>query len=906
MTVPHATARLQFNSSFTLDDACEQVPYYARLGVSHLYASPLATARPGSTHGYDVIDHTQINPELGGEPALLRLVQRLREFGMGLILDIVPNHMATHPENAWWWSVLTHGAQSPHADWFDIDWRSPVPDLYGKILTPFLGQPYGEALDSGHILLIYDAGKRAFHIEAHGTPYPVAPGSLTDENVPVGPTEARTILAEHDVATEAGRAMLHALLERQHYRLAWWRTAPEEINWRRFFEVSELAGVCVEHPAVFDAVHALTFRLYEEGMIDGVRVDHVDGLADPIRYCRRLRAELERRSVQRPGNLAGDEPYLVIEKILAHDEVLDGRWSVHGTTGYDFMAQVQALLHDANGAEPLTRMWQEISGDERPPQRILRDAKRLMLQRHFPAERNATVRALHAVARSEPTTRDFTFTAIGRTLDALLLAFSVYRTYADDDGRDTNDQARMNTVLQRTHADLSSEHDGNDVPLLPFVDGWLGAQAPANNEGNAARLRRYAIRRFQQLTPPLAAKSLEDTSFYQYGHLLSANDVGSDPAVFAITPATFLDHCAWRAAYLPHAMLTTATHDHKRGEDVRARLAVISEIPDNWMQSVLRWDQILTESTSSSTRPSGRDRYMLYQTIVGAWPLTLALDDQEGLSALTQRIAQWQTKSVREAKLRASWFTPDEAYEGVCQALLERLMHDEETQNVLRQMAAFAQHMAPAGAVNSLTATVLRLTTPGVPDLYQGTENWDFSLVDPDNRRPVDYPARKRDLDALAPAESASQSASESAAAELLLNWRDGRIKQALISRILRHRGTRTNLYARGSITPLVVTGTRANHVVAFLRQYAEDTLIVIVPRLVAGAIDHGMPNSPIPNISHDFWGDTAVSLPPTLMRSPFWDIASECNRSAAVEGGLRIEDVLRDWPVAVLTPAPQ
>jgi (1->4)-alpha-D-glucan 1-alpha-D-glucosylmutase len=892
MTIPRATARLQFNRDFTLDDAREQVPYLAELGISHVYASPLTVARAGSTHGYDVIDHSRINPELGGEAALYRLVECLREFGMGLILDIVPNHMATDPHNAAWWSVLETGPASPYADWFDIDWRSPDPALNGKLLAPFLGQPYGEALAAGDLKLVYDEAARCFRIEAYGAPYPVAPGHLPD-GATLSAEGAATLVRRHDPADPGGRKRLHELLERQNYRLAWWRTAPEEINWRRFFEVSELAGVCVERPAVFDAVHERVLRLYEEGWIDGVRVDHVDGLADPIAYCRQLRAALRQRSAARPGTLAGDDPYLVIEKILAHDETLDARWDVHGSTGYDFMAQVQAVAHDERGLEPLTRLWQEISGDRRPVLTVLRDARRLMLQRHFPVERRATVLALHAVARQSIDTRDVTASAIGRALDAVLLDFPVYRTYADDAGRGCADQALMEGVLQRAHDQLARQQDGSDAPLLAQLDAWLGGEPPGRD---ASGLRRQAIRRFQQLTPPLAAKSLEDTTFYQYGRLLSANDVGSDPAMFGATPAAFLQWCAWRAEHAPHAMLTTATHDHKRGEDMRARLATISENPGYWEENVKRWDKLLTADVDPQDLPSGGDRYMLYQTLVGAWPLLLALDDAPGVAALAERIAAWQTKSVRETKLRSSWFTPDEPYEAACQAFLDRLMQGAEGGGVLAQMVAYVQHLAPAGALNSYAATVLRLTTPGVPDLYQGCDGWDFSLVDPDNRRPVDFKGRRRDLDALA-LDTAS-----AAPAGLLSDWRDGRLKQALIARLLAHRRDQPALYGDGDFTPLAVSGVRADHVLAFLRRGAGQSLVVIVPRLATQGIDHDTPTHPLPMVSPDFWGDTAVALPQDLARRPLWDLLARCDRHIPADGVLGLSEVLSVLPVAVLT----
>ncbi|MET0185802.1 MAG: malto-oligosyltrehalose synthase [Achromobacter sp.] len=888
MTLPCAAARLQFHADFTLDDACRRVPYYAALGISHLYASPLSTARKGSTHGYDVTDHAVVNPELGGEAALRRLVEALRQHGMGLILDIVPNHMATHASNAWWYDVWENGLASPYAEWFDIDWAPADPALHNKILAPFLGHPYGQALAEGHLKLVHEDGR--FRLDVYGNPYPIAPGTL-----PMADSHD-AILATHDTGTPEGRDALHALIERQHYRLAWWKCAPEEINWRRFFEVSELVGVRVEDPEVFDAVHELTLRLYSEGLIDGVRIDHVDGLAYPIAYCARLRAALDARMDARPAALPRTPAWLLIEKILAHDETLDDRWRVHGTTGYDFMAQVGALMHDPHGEPALTALWERLSGDNRPVMTVWRDARELMLQRHFPVERNATVNALHAIARSNTATRDYSREALQRALWELLLAFPVYRTYVDDAGRAGGDVARFDAILARARTRMADEHDGDDRPLLDVLAAWLGGDAPASITDPAQRaLRQKAIRRFQQLTPPLAAKSLEDTTFYQYGRVICGNAVGSAPHGFAPEPAAFHAHSAERAAHAPQAMLTTATHDHKRGEDVRARLAVLSEMPVRWRETVLRWFE-RHDGASDPEGISGGDRYMLYQTLIGAWPLDLTADDPEGLKAFGERVAQWQLKSVREAKLRSSWISPDEHYEKHCQRLLDRLLNTEGADSPASDLAAFVREIAAAGAINSLTQTVLRLTSPGIPDNYQGTEFWDFSLVDPDNRRPVDFEAREAGLKALQDGSVTD--------ATLLRDWHDGRIKQAVWYRVLQVRRAQPALFERGRYIPLHASGTHSRHVLAFARVHEGETVIVVVPRLAAAGIDHATPEGVVPAIDPDFWGDTTITLPQNLAGTALTDVINCCDRHVAADGVVPVASLLADWPVAVLTRA--
>ncbi|MBV7486131.1 malto-oligosyltrehalose synthase [Bordetella sp. BOR01] len=852
---PRATARLQLHGTFTLDDVASQVPYYAQLGISHLYLSPVTQARPGSTHGYDVVDHGQLSAELGGEPALRRLVTALRSHEMGLIIDIVPNHMAADYANPWWRDVLAQGPDSRYADWFDIDWKPADPALHGKVLLPQLSQQYGTSLRTGEIQLAYDAGAHEFVIDAAGARLPLAAGTQPTQRSPGNPRDS------HDPDTEAGRTRLHQLLEQQHYRLAWWRTAADQINWRRFFEISGLTGMRVEQPEVFDAIHALVLRLYAEGLVDGVRVDHVDGLADPIDYCRRLRTALRDSGDARL--LAGlpRDPYLVVEKILGPGEALDERWEIDGTTGYDFMDQAGALLHDPAAASVLTQAWQVLVNDARPVREQLEAARLRMLTRHFAAERRALVQALLRVARSEPDTRDWSEDAIDRVLTRWLAAFPVYRTYAGPHGRNAADQACCQAAATRARQLPGTALSHADNELLDQVNRWLAgdAQHPA---------QRLALRRFQQLTPPVAAKALEDTLFYRYGPLLSRNEVGASPEQFALSVAEFHRACAARARRFPAAMLATATHDHKRGEDVRARLAVLTEIPLEWLRQVQQW------LGAPGTPPAATDRYMLLQTLVGAWPLDLQPGDTDGVAAFLARVQTWQGKALREAKQHSNWTEPDLDYEAAGKTYLDKLQQagDDGHPPALARIAGFAQRIAPAGLVNSLAQTTLRLTVPGVPDLYQGTEFWDFSLVDPDNRQPVDYAARAAAL---------SQA---------------GHAKQQLIQRLLHLRAAHPLLFDHGSYLPLSVHGAQAAHVVAFARCHDDQHALVVVPHLCAMRLS-GQQNA---EQAAAFWADTRIRLPAGLCRQAWRNTQTHQSLRTDTRDCLALAQLLQDAPVSV------
>ncbi len=846
-----ATYRLQFHRGFTFADAAAHLDYFKRLGITDIYASPVLRARAGSTHGYDVTDPTMVNPELGGEEGLRDFAGRLHGAGLGLIVDIVPNHMAASPENPWWADVLAYGEDSAYAKFFDIDWRGPDPDLQGKLLLPILGRPYDEALREGDLALDADeAGTVALRYGDHRLPLrgddplsPEAAAALTD--IPGG---------------------LADILERQHYRLAYWREAGARINWRRFFDINELAALRMECAEVFEAAHAKIFELYEAGVIDGLRLDHVDGLTDPAAYCRLLRQRLTEIERRRPwGALLGPAP-IYVEKILGARERMPYRWRTDGTTGYEFMNAVSALQHDGKSEADFTALWRELSGRALSFEEEERLARGEMIDGSFAGQfANAVAAMRKLLARLRP---DLAASEAdcGEVLRVMLQSFPIYRTYATRAGAAKSDVIKLARIKDAARAHL----DERLLPLLNALCELLAGRAYGDSG-----IPDLAVR-LQKLSAPLAAKSVEDTAFYRYGRLLSRNDVGFDAARFSGNAQSFHDFCIARAVDFPRALSATATHDHKRGEDVRARLAVLSELPQRWRAEVQSWRALARQGRFPEL--DGGDEYQLFQTLLGAWPLELTADDLDGLAAFAARVKQWQTKAMREAKLRSSWANPDAAYEASGAAYIDRALSSPEGAPLRQAVHRFAQEIAPAGALNGLSQALLRCLAPGTPDLYQGCEFWDFSLVDPDNRRPVDYAAREQALGGGEPA-------------ALLAQWRDGRVKQAAIASALAVRRRYGALFAEGSYEPLIVEGPRAASLLAFARRAKSHAALVILPRLCAEASI--ATKAPLPAAS--YWDGTRVQLP------------EYCAGAHAIDGShqerlprqLDVSDLLRAFPAA-------
>jgi malto-oligosyltrehalose synthase len=762
---------------------------------------------------------------------------------------------------------LRHGEASRYAKFFDIDWNNADPVLRGKVLAPFLGEPYGEALRSGSISLARDGDTAAPVIRYFDTRFPIR----SEDHSEIAAADSNTF----DPATEAGRERLHRLLERQHYRLAWWRSAGDEINWRRFFDINGLAGLRIEDDEVFEATHATLLRLYRDGLIDGVRVDHVDGLADPGGYCRRLRLRLTELATQRPADTPSDAAYFVVEKILGAGERLPDNWPVDGTSGYDFMDDVNALLHDPSGEATLKQLWGSISG--RATDFAVEEvaARREVLHRSFTSQLDAAVDALHRIARMRLDTRDTTFPAIRRALVALLTHFPVYRSYGCA-RRSPADDAVFTRAIKGAMASSSVA----DRPAIALLDRWLGGEAA----GELDQARCVAMTRFQQLSAPLAAKAVEDTAFYRYGVLLSRNEVGADIAQFSITADAFHESCLARREQFPNAMLATATHDHKRGEDVRARLAVLSECPDEWKAAVRRWFEMNAAHRRSDDgpMPSAGDEAMLYQMITAAWPSELVTADAAGLQDYTERLAEWQLKAMREAKLATDWLAPNLEYEDAARPFLYGIMTDRD--GFVAEAEKFANRIGPAGAVNGLAQTLLKLTVPGVPDFYQGSEFWDLSLVDPDNRRPVDFDRRRTAL-----FENRKPS-------NLVANWRDGSVKQALIARVLAVRSALPDVFALGNYRPIEVKGPRARNVVAFVRTCGNCRALTVVPRLSARLLT----NDASVVIPASSWQGTELIMPEQLIGRTVRNAVTEADCELCAT--LPVADALASFPVALFT----
>jgi len=835
VTTPfRATYRLQFRGGMDFARAEALVPYLAGLGVSHLYASPVFRARPGSPHGYDVVDPTRFEDALGGDEGFRRLAGALKAQGLGIVLDIVPNHMGVSPANPWWWDVLARGRESPYASFFDIDWAAAG----GRVVLPVLGAPYGEILKAGELRLVRAGG--GVELRYHDHRFPVRGDNLDDEAINADPL-----------------GQLHPLLERQAYRLAHWRAATDLLNYRRFFDINDLIGVRVEDPAVFEATHALVLDLAREGLIDGVRLDHIDGLRAPTGYLGHLRVRID--------EVTGGRPFLIlVEKILGPDEALRGEWPIDGTTGYEFMNLVNGVFVNAAAEAAVTTTYREVTGDEDDLGDHIRRAKHELLAATFAGELDRLVERARGLAEADLVARDLGPARLRQGLTAVITAFAVYRTYIEADPIGAADRGLLETVLAAARRDP-------DLAETSAVD-FLGRLLLRPSSPEALE---FAMR-LQQLTGPIMAKALEDTAFYRYGRFVSLNEVGGEPDHFGVPPEAFHAANAERRRTHPRSMLATATHDHKRGEDVRARLDVLSEIPEAWDAFVRRWTLAHAELIDS------RQAHLFYQILLGCWPLDLAPPDFAGLDALEERLQGYMMKAAKEAKLETSWTAPDEAAETRLQTFVATTLDGEASRDFLEDVHALAERMAPTGAVNGLAQTLLKLTVPGLPDLYQGTERWDLSLVDPDNRRPVDFDRRQRDL-----------GGAEDPAA-LLGAWRDGRIKQALIERTLALRARKPDLFVEGDYRALAVEGGDASRVLAFARSLGDDVVILAVPRLVHGRVSQDL----APAIE-----DARLVLPDGL-DGPLTDALSSplSGLKLEAEGGrLGAEALFAKLPVALL-----
>lgn len=902
LTRPESTYRLQFHAGFTFRDATAIVPYLAELGVTHCYASPYLKAKAGSTHGYDVIDHCSLNPEVGTDAERAAWVEALKRHGMSHILDIVPNHVgvATN-DNTWWNDVLEHGPASRFAGYFDITWNASCrPELHDKLLLPVLGKPYGEALEAGELKPGSD--ERGLFVAYYDRRFPICPDTLPTG---VGPHDIVAGLSGTP-GDPASFDALDELLGRQFYRLAYWRVAPDEINYRRFFDINDLAALRMEVPEVFDATHKLVRQWLADGSVAGLRIDHPDGLYDPRQYLDRL------QQIAPKG--AGSKPvYVVVEKILAVGEPLPSDWPVDGTSGYDFLNMLNGIFVQRNNEECFSRLYHDWTGDRTSFKDLVYAKKKLILKAALASELHVLAGRLDRLAQKNRHSRDFTETGLRKALREVIACFPVYRSYIAGSTLKQNSPrggkpAPPVSELDRTYITTAVEeairrNPQTEPAVFRFIENTLLLRdaSPSGTEADEAERLEFAAR-FQQLTAPVTAKGIEDTSFYIYNRLVSLNEVGGDPSHFGMPPQAVHDYLKDRQARWPHALSPLSTHDTKRSEDVRARINVLSEMPELWEHALSRWAEVNArhrQKIGGIDAPDSNDEYLLYQTLIGAWPLGSYGNAESG--EFTRRIVAYMEKALREAKVHTTWTNPNAAYESAVAGFVARLLDPATGREFLDEFIPFQRRIGRLGMFNSLSQTLLRLAAPGAPDTYQGTELWDFSLVDPDNRRPVDYAGRATMLRTLRARIEAAGSDRRALLKELLETREDGRIKMYVTWLALLSRRAMPGMFSRGDYLPIQATGSRAEHVFGFVRKRGTAVAVVLAPRLPYGLLldKHAAP------VGRAVWQDTAVLLPGLQPGQPLVNTFTGQPLRAAGKGGaasIEVADALADFPVALLT----
>ena len=969
-TVLTATYRLQLHRDFTFIQVAAIVPYLHRLGISHCYASPYLKARAGSQHGYDIVDHNSLNPEVGSPEDFDRFVQALHEHGMGQVLDIVPNHMGVGgDDNHWWMDVLENGQSSAYADFFDIDWQPPKEDLRGKVLCPVLGDHYGKLLESGELKLVFEAEQGAFAVRYFQHRLPIDPHTfplilhhdhmrleqklgpehplLSDyeslvtalRNLPQRSQTYETRIKErrrdkeahkrrlaqlirdhsdirqfveenvatfNGAGTEATRFdLLHELLEAQAFRLSYWRVASDEINYRRFFDINDLAGLRTENLEVFDATHRLIFEMISRGQVDGLRIDHPDGLYDPAQYYERLEQRLLALSGNAPSaeiasaSRAETKPalFVVAEKILASHERLPDNWRVHGTTGYEFTNLVNGLFVYGPSEREMDRIYRRFAGNQPDLDDQLYECKKLVMRTALSSELHVLANYLDRISESDRHTRDFTHTAQRAALFEVVACFPVYRTYVTSESVTDEDRRYVDWAI----AAAKRRSTAADVSIFDFIRRILLLE---DLEGRSERYKRAVVEftmRFQQFTSPVMAKGMEDTLFYRYNRLVSLNEVGADLRRFAVSPAAFHHANQERQRRWPNAMLSTSTHDTKRSEDVRARLNVLSEIPGEWREHLARWSRINRSKKrrlSTGWAPSQNDEYLFYQTLLGMWPPGQVNATQ--LESVRERIEAYMLKAIREAKAHTSWINPNKEYEeGVCD-FVKGLLNSLERNLFLDDFQTLVHRIAPLGYLNGLSQTLLKLTSPGVPDIYQGCELFDLSLVDPDNRRPVDHFTRQRLLDEVISVAQTNVEKRPEQVHALLKTMEDGRAKLYLIWRVLMLRRHHPQWFTEGDYLPLSPEGEKIDHLCAFSRIHNDQAINVIVPRLLTRLItdNHSAPLGPA------IWKDTRIEAP-QIGHGYINVLTGEPVETVKREGKLffTVSSLLSYFPVALLAP---
>lgn len=840
MSIPTATYRIQFRNGMTFDRAAALIPYLKHIGISHLYASPVFTATRESTHGYDVTDVNQIDPAIGGRAGFDRLAQALKQAGMGFIIDIVPNHMAASLENCWWYDVLEHGQNSRYAHYFDIDWSR-------RLTLPFLGDDLDTVLENGDLAVKRDpqTGKPALaYFESY---YPLTPESWQGR--------------EEAVLQLRSKAELAALHQQQPWRLMSWRDAAQDLSYRRFFEVTGLVGVRVEDPAVFRDAHRLILELVHSGAVDGLRVDHVDGLADPKGYLEQLRHE------------AGAACYITVEKILGEGEQIPADWPISGTTGYEFIAALSHVLVDNHHLDALRQAYESVSGNAVQMADELRNAKCLMADRNFAGEFSRLMDLATAIAAGEQMTVNPD--QLRAALRELLVAFPVYRTYGNAHGLPADDLQRLQDIASNVKASAQAPDSRTIDFLLQIMQGNVDAKVT----GLADSFRT----RFQQLTGPLMAKSIEDTLFYRQNRALALNEVGAEPLQQQFDPQQFHHEMQTRLARQPDALTASSTHDTKRGEDARARLYTLTEAPQRWATCVERWRGLNRQAVrplEDGPAPEASVEWMLYQALAGVWPPTLDPQDSAGLDALAERFAGYVEKALREAKLRTDWTENNTAYE---QAVLDYARHllSPTNQAFLQDFVEALQPFIQTGLINSLSQRVIKLTAPGVPDIYQGSEALDFSLVDPDNRREPDYAALQQML-----------AAATTALPATLDGWLQGQVNQQATVALLNARRDRPELFARGAYLPLTAQGAHSDRLLAFARTRGNDAVIVITSRLMFN------PQQNLETPPSARWAATEIVLPDELAHRRYRDVLS--GQEITLTDRITLETLNNYWALAL------
>ena len=919
MRIPTSTYRIQLHKDFQFEAAEKIVDYLAKLGISELYASPIFKAKAGSTHGYDVVDPTQLNPELGTRDTFDRLVEKLQHHKMGWVQDIVPNHMSYDSDNRYLMDVLENGFDSDYLQYFDLAWNAPFRSNHDPILAPLLGDFYGSALENGDIQLKYDqAGltvnyyslRVPLRLESYAIFLTHDLGKLartlgrrhpdfvkllavlymlrslpTESGGKQRQDQAEFVkgllweLYEGNLETkafideqvkffngEAGKPesvdLLDKLLSEQFFRLAYWKVGAEEINYRRFFTVNELVSVKVEELKVFNNTHELITQLAKDGKVTGLRIDHIDGLSNPKQYLERLREKV------------GDT-YIVAEKILQPGEDLPKDWNIEGTSGYDYLNYLNSVFCDTQSEAKFNQLYQEIQGRSISFEEVVLDKKHLILDKNLAGDLDNLAGLLKDISLKDRYGNDFTINGLKRAIAEVLIQFSIYRTYTTQEGVSDCDRAYIQAAIHcaRENAPFSQkELDFIEKLLLLEYDSSL---TPADKDRWL-----YFVMRIQQYTGPLMAKGVEDTAFFVYNRLISLNEVGGDPDRFGISTTEFHQFNQYRQQHWNAAMNASSTHDTKRGEDTRARINVLSEIPDEWQAQLRKWREINRKHKSQSKKtliPSANDEYAFYQTLVGAYPF-----QEHELEGFVDRIEQYAIKSIREAKVHTAWLRPNDTYEAACTTFVKAILEPSEDNLFLKEFLPFQKKIAHYGVFNSLSQTLIKITSPGIPDFYQGTELWDLSLVDPDNRRPVDFAQREAYLEAI-------QTADSQLIPGLLKNPTDGRIKLFLIAQALKVRNQFQSVFLNGDYIPLEATGKFKDHIIAFARQEENKMVVTIAPRFFTQLIQ---PNQlPIGEI----WEDTAIELPAANWKDAI-------TKTELTGSTIALKDALKHFPVALLT----